>query len=152
MYSPEFKDWSIPFGRRFRAVRIWMVIEYFGVDGLRKYLQDGLDQANYLRDKVDGCDFLTQPVVTDLKLVCVRTKDEARCQEWIDEVFRLSGEGDEFLAMGSILEGKPMLRVALGGANTTIENVDQVFAAFIQAAKNIGLGGALSRSTTPTRG
>merc|ERR550532_2550229 len=70
LYSPEFKDWGIPLGRRFRSLRVWMVIEYFGVEGLRKYLLDGREQADWLRAQIDSVDYLSQPVKTDLKLVC----------------------------------------------------------------------------------
>ncbi|CAE7799506.1 TDC2, partial [Symbiodinium sp. CCMP2456] len=44
IYNPEFKDWSVPLGRRFRSLRIWMVFEYFGTNGLRSYIRDAIEQ------------------------------------------------------------------------------------------------------------
>ncbi len=138
-YAPELKDWAIPLGRRFRALRIWMVIEYFGVDGLREYLQNGLDQANYLREKIDATDFLVQPVRTDLKLVCIEAKERGQTQFLVDELGKLTRNGETFLVLPSVLEGRPIIRVALGGANTTMQHVDEFWKVLMQASGNAGI-------------
>eukprot|EP00419_Tripos_fusus_P032689 CAMPEP_0172771182 /NCGR_PEP_ID=MMETSP1074-20121228/190132_1 /TAXON_ID=2916 /ORGANISM="Ceratium fusus, Strain PA161109" /LENGTH=460 /DNA_ID=CAMNT_0013607079 /DNA_START=131 /DNA_END=1511 /DNA_ORIENTATION=+ len=72
IYNPEFKDWSIPLGRRFRALRIWTVIEYFGTDGIRSFLRAAIEQAQWLRDRVDAHPSFAQPVRTRLGMLCIR--------------------------------------------------------------------------------
>lgn len=139
IYSPEFKDWAIPLGRRFRALRIWMVIEYFGVEGLREYLQDGRDQADWLRAQIEKSDFLSQPVRTDLKLVCLEAKDKGQTKKLVDEMKKLTNDGEKFLILPSVFEARPIIRVAFGGANTTMDHAHKVWDLLVEASKNVGL-------------
>lgn len=61
----DYRDWQIPLGRRFRALKIWFVIRTFGVDGLRAALRHGIalgDQfAGLVRSRSDIFSILTPP-------------------------------------------------------------------------------------------
>lgn len=35
----DYKDWQVPLGRRFRALKVWLVMRMYGQDGIRAYLQ-----------------------------------------------------------------------------------------------------------------
>lgn len=48
----DYRDWQIPLGRRFRALKIWFVIRTFGVEGLQSYLRHGIDLGNLFADLI----------------------------------------------------------------------------------------------------
>lgn len=123
IYNPEFKDWSVPLGRRFRALRIWMVFEYFGTSGVRSYIQQAIDQASWLRSKIEESPLFEQPVQTKFGLVCVRSvKGEETTQQLAKHLSDL-GYG---IAPSKICE-KDALRIALGSAATTQAHVEQLW-------------------------
>ena len=50
----NYRDWGIPLGRRFRALKLWFLIREQGVRGLQARLRRDLDNAQWLADQVDG--------------------------------------------------------------------------------------------------
>jgi len=125
IYNPEFKDWSIPLGRRFRALRIWMVLEYFGLSGMRNFIESTIEQADWLRLEIDKDQNFEQIVRTDLGLVCFRPTKHNSISSLIQSLQSEDGEVSPFLIYPSKLNGEEFIRFALGGANTSIENVKQ---------------------------
>ncbi|MBM4251927.1 MAG: hypothetical protein FJ146_08140 [Deltaproteobacteria bacterium] len=140
IYNPELKDWSIPLGRRFRALRIWMVLSYFGRSGLEAFLRKAIHQGNRARQAIDVSDVFEQVVKTDLGLVCFRleTNDDNLNDRWIKRIEELSDGGKHFLMYPSILEGRPILRLALGGVHTEDQDVDAMLQICRQAATDVG--------------
>ena len=61
----DYRDWQIPLGRRFRSLKIWFVIRTWGVEGLRKYVQHGINLGNLfahlVRSRSDLFSILTPP-------------------------------------------------------------------------------------------
>lgn len=126
IYDPEFKDWSVPLGRRFRSLRIWMVLSYFGAEGMRKYLGGVVEQADWLRKQIDEHKGLGQAVHTDLGLVCL-TAQKGKGDVTKQLATQLQSEG--MLCFPSVIDGTPHLRLALGGSNTTMDEVHELWAA-----------------------
>lgn len=127
IYNPELKDWSIPLGRRFRALRIWMVLSYFGRASLKAFLRRGIAHADFARSFIDSSKTLEQIVTTDLGLVCFRlkTNDQKKNALFLKEVEACSENGKNFLVYPSICEGENFLRLALGGIATKHEDVEE---------------------------
>jgi glutamate/tyrosine decarboxylase-like PLP-dependent enzyme len=48
----NFRDWGLPLGRRFRALKLWFLIREQGVSGLQARLRRDLDNARWLADQV----------------------------------------------------------------------------------------------------
>lgn len=132
-YNPEFKDWAVPLGRRFRSLRIWMVLSYFGVEGIRAFLEQAIAQADWLRHQIDQSDAFEQIAKTDLGLVCFATRDQEKMDEFVSKLDQLAAGGEQFLLYPSSLHDRRFLRVALGGMNTTLDDVKSLWAT-IQAA------------------
>lgn len=61
----DYRDWQIPLGRRFRALKIWFVMRTYGVDGLRAYVRQGIGLgdlfAKLVRSRSDLFTILTEP-------------------------------------------------------------------------------------------
>lgn len=50
----DYKDWQIPLGRRFRSLKLWMVLRLYGVQNLRTYIRNHIDLAKYFEELVRG--------------------------------------------------------------------------------------------------
>ena len=75
----DFRDWQIPLGRRFRALKLWFVIRSYGVDGIRKYLRGHVKIAGKFASWVEAENDFELTSYTGLNLVCFRVEgDDAR--------------------------------------------------------------------------
>lgn len=50
----DYKDWQIPLGRRFRSLKLWMVLRLYGVTNLRTYIRNHIDLAKHFEELVKG--------------------------------------------------------------------------------------------------
>lgn len=116
----DYRDWQIPLGRRFRALKLWFVIRHYGVEGLQHHLREHVRIAQQFAQWVrEDKDF---ELVTDppLNLVCLRHRGGDEVNQRILE--RLNRSGEMFLTHTK-LDDKFTLRMSIGGINTRAEHV-----------------------------
>jgi aromatic-L-amino-acid decarboxylase len=116
----DYRDWQIPLGRRFRALKLWFVIRHYGVAGLRREIRRhvALAQAFAAWVRADARFELAAPV--PLNLVCFRHRSgDAANQTLMD---RLNASGDLYLTH-TRLDGKLTLRMSIGQATTEERHV-----------------------------
>jgi len=127
----DYRDWQVPLGRRFRALKLWLVIRHYGVEGLRAHVRRhvALAQtfARWVRE--DPRFELAAPVA--LGLVCFRhLGGEAVNRRLLD---RLNASGRLFLSHAR-LAGALTLRLAIGGTFTEGRHVEAAWQAIGAAA------------------
>ena len=71
----DYRDWHIPLGRRFRALKLWFVIRHYGAEGLRAHIAKGVASARWLAARVDADDRFERLVPAELSLVCIAHRD-----------------------------------------------------------------------------
>ena len=75
---PEFRDWSVPLGRRFRALKLWFVLRSYGAEGLRRMLRDHISWTGMLAERVVRTPGFTLTTAPRLALLSFRyTPDPA---------------------------------------------------------------------------
>ncbi|HKW02165.1 MAG TPA: pyridoxal-dependent decarboxylase [Vicinamibacterales bacterium] len=136
----NFRDWGLPLGRRFRALKLWFLIREQGVSGLQARLRRDMANAQWLAGEVRGAAGwrVLNPVV--LQTVCVRhepagmTGDalDRHTQAWVDRVNR---SGDAYLTP-AVLEGRWMARVSIGALTTERVHVERAWAAMRREAES----------------
>ncbi|KAL4819560.1 pyridoxal phosphate-dependent transferase [Aspergillus spinulosporus] len=61
----DYRNWSIPLGRRFRALKIWFVMRSYGLNGLKEFVRKGIELgetfANLIRSRGDLFEIVTKP-------------------------------------------------------------------------------------------
>jgi aromatic-L-amino-acid decarboxylase len=127
----NYRDWGVPLGRRFRALKLWFLIREQGVDGLQARLRRDMANAQWLAEAVhDAPDWrVLAPVV--LQTVCVRHEPpglagdalDAHTRAWVDRVNR---SGEAYLTPAR-LGGRWMARVSVGALATERQDVEQVW-------------------------
>ncbi len=120
----DYRDWQIPLGRRFRALKLWFVMRHYGVEGLQHHVRQHIalaqEFANWVR--ADGRFELAAPA--PLNLICFRLKaGDAANQSLMD---RLNRSGDLYLTHTK-LNGKFTLRMSVGGTNTQRGHVERAW-------------------------
>ena len=127
----DYRDWQVPLGRRFRALKLWFVIRHYGEEGLRHHVREHLRLAAGFAARVaDHPDFeLVAPV--PLNLVCFRhLAGDAFNAALLD---RLNDSGSVYLTH-TRLDGRYALRCSIGQTRTTQRHVDAAWEHITRAA------------------
>lgn len=116
----DYRDWQVPLGRRFRALKLWFVIRHYGIEGLqyhiRRHIALAQEFAEWIRQSTDF--ELVAPA--PLNLVCFAHKagDEFN-RRLLD---RLNHTGKLYLTH-TVLSGRYTLRFCVGQTWTEAEHV-----------------------------
>lgn len=127
----NYRDWGIPLGRRFRALKLWFLLRSEGAEGLRKRLKRDIDNAKWLGSKIkESPDWqLIAPVA--LQTVCVRhikqgfneDRLEQHNQDWVAQI---NNSGKAYLTP-AIINGKWMVRISVGALPTERSDVEKLW-------------------------
>ena len=126
-------DTGIQLGRRFRALKLWMVLRHFGADGLRAHLAEHMRLARVFADWVDRSDRFERVAPVPFSVVCFRLRGNASDEEHARVLDAINASGDVFLSHTK-LDGRYVLRLAIGNLNTTERHVARAWELLNQAA------------------
>jgi aromatic-L-amino-acid decarboxylase len=122
----DYMDYGLALGRRFRALKLWFVLRYFGREGLEAVLRKSMKMAAWLGERIraDARFELAAPV--NMGLVCFRLRqgDEAT-----RELMKRINESGAFFVSHTVLDGKVAIRVAIGNIRTEWRDVEELWAA-----------------------
>jgi aromatic-L-amino-acid decarboxylase len=133
-------DLGIQLGRRFRALKLWMVIRAYGVEGLRRRLREHCRLATELAERVASVPAFELVCRPRFSVVCLRLSDddperEAALNEALVE--RVNAAGSVFLS-ATRLDGRAMVRVAFGNIRTGRRQLEEVWRLLCAAARELG--------------
>lgn len=121
----DYRDWQIPLGRRFRALKLWFVIRHYGIEGLQYHIRRHVELAQEFAGWVAASDDFELAVPPPLNLVCFRHRAGEAASEAIIE--RLNTSGDLFLTHTK-LDGQLTLRFCVGQTHTERRHVERAWA------------------------
>ena len=127
----NFRDWGIPLGRRFRALKLWALLRDQGVEGLRARVQRDLMNATWLAERVASAPHWKVLAPVPLQTVCVRHEPpglsaDALDRHTLDWVEELNASGRAFLTPAT-LDGRWMVRVSIGAEGTERAHVEALW-------------------------
>jgi len=136
-------DYGIPLGRRFRALKLWMVLRSFGRRGIEAHLLRHIELARRFAEWVDAHPHFTRVAPVRFSVVCFRwtpAVEPAALNRLnaalLDAVNRT---GDVFLSQ-TILDGHVTLRLAIGHERTMIEHVERAWTLLQEHASRLHAG------------
>jgi aromatic-L-amino-acid/L-tryptophan decarboxylase len=130
----DYRDWHIPLGRRFRALKLWFVIRCYGVEGLRAKIRDHVDIAQQFARWVDEHPHFERAAPTPLNLVAFRhVAGDAASQAILEHVNR---SGRLYLTHTK-LNQQFVLRMSIGQTTTALPHVERAWAALCDAADRL---------------
>jgi len=134
----NLRDWGIPLGRRFRALKLWCLIREQGVTGLQRRLRRDLDNARWLESQVRSTEHWRVLAPVPLQTLCVRHEPPGLEGEALDRhtlawVERVNASGDAYVTP-AVLDGRWMVRVSVGALTTEREHVAALWQLLREAA------------------
>ena len=120
----DYRDWHIPLGRRFRALKLWFVLRHYGVEGLQHHIREHIALAQKFAEWVRQDDRFELAAPVPLNLVCFRLKAGDGPTQSLME--RLNRSGELYLTHTK-LNDRFTLRMSIGGTNTRREHVEQAW-------------------------
>jgi aromatic-L-amino-acid decarboxylase len=120
----NFMDYGIPLGRRFRALKLWFVMRYYGREGLAARIRDHVAWAQELAATIAADDRFELAAPAALSLVCFRRKGSDEANRELLE--RVNASGEVFLSH-TALHGRFVLRLAIGNHSTTRHHVQRAW-------------------------
>ena len=135
----QYRDWGVPLGRRFRALKLWFHLALDGVDSIRERLRRDLDNARWLREAVEAAPEWRVVAPVPLQTVCVRHEPGGMDENDVDEhnrawVEQLNRSGRAFLTPAQV-DGRWIVRVSVGVEGTERRHVEQLWELMQAAAK-----------------
>lgn len=119
----NYSEWTIPLGRRFRALKLWFLIRSYGLDGLQARIRNHVSWAEALAEDIraiNGFEIVTEPILSLFSFRC--PGDDAIQQRLVDAI---NDDGRIYLTQG-LFEGRKIIRVQVGQFDTTREDVMMV--------------------------
>jgi len=134
----NLRDWGIPLGRRFRALKLWFLIREQGVSGLQTRLRRDLAHARWLAERIDASAQWRRLAPVPLQTVCVRHEPPGLDGDALDRYTlawarRINESGQAYLTP-AMLEGRWMVRVSFGVETTEHRHVEALWALMQSAA------------------
>ena len=124
----NYMDYGMQQGRRFRSLKLWFIIRYFGVEGIKNRIAEHLRLANEFADWIDSHPNFERMAPTPFSVVCFRAhpksaddKDELNAlnENLLEEINKT---GKLFLS-GTTLNGKFVIRIAISSIRVKEENI-----------------------------
>ncbi len=134
----NYRDWGLPLGRRFRALKLWFLIREQGVAGLRARLRRDLANAAWFVEQVRSTEGWAVLAPVPLQTVCVRHEPAGLEGEALDHhtlawVGRINRSGAAYLTP-AVLDGRWMVRVSIGAEPTERADVEQLWKTMVAEA------------------
>lgn len=126
----DYRDWQVPLGRRFRALKLWFVLRWYGVEGLRAHIRTGVALAARFADAIRADERFEVVAPHPFSLVCFRLRASDGANEEL--LRRVNATGEVYLTHTRV-RGNFVLRLAIGSPYTQERHVDAAWRA-IQAA------------------
>ncbi len=126
----DYRDWHVPLGRRFRALKLWFVLRSYGADGLRAYIRQHVAWAQELTTRIDAEPDLVLVAPTPFALVSFRHRGG---NERTDTLAReLNNSGQVYVTPSTVGETR-FIRVSIGSSTTQARHVEQLWELIVAA-------------------
>ncbi|KAJ2483191.1 hypothetical protein IWW56_000539 [Coemansia sp. RSA 2131] len=142
-FVKDYRNWQLPLGRRFRALKLWFVMRMYGASGIRAHIRKHVKEAKWLETQLveDGRFEIMAPVVFGLVVFRVKAGIIAGDTDDVNKtnaelVKHINNDGRVFL-VGTKLRGVDALRPAIGSSRGTPDNTKLLLQVIKECTTNI---------------
>jgi aromatic-L-amino-acid/L-tryptophan decarboxylase len=120
----DYRDWHVPLGRRFRALKLWFVLRAYGAEGIRHHVREHVALAAALATRIDGHPNLELIAPVPFGLVSFRHVDGDEATDELAAEINASGWA---YVTPSKIDGKSFIRISIGQTTTTAAHVERLW-------------------------
>lgn len=138
----DYSDWGIPLGRRFRALKLWLVLRYYGLEGLQQRLREHISMAAWFENMLrnDPCFEILAP--RTMNLVCFRLHstiagDEDELNQINERLLQEINKTGKIYLSHTKLKGRYTLRLVVGQTYTEQRHVEEAWEVIRSIAKQL---------------
>jgi aromatic-L-amino-acid/L-tryptophan decarboxylase len=131
----DYRDWQVPLGRRFRALKLWFVMRAYGLEGLRRHIRHSVKLAATFADWVRNDARFEVVAPVPLNTVCFRLRGDDVPNERL--LAALNASGALYLTH-TRLHDRYVLRLAIGGPYTEERHVADAWRRIREQADAVG--------------
>jgi aromatic-L-amino-acid decarboxylase len=138
----NYRDWGVPLGRRFRALKLWAVLRTEGAEALRAMIREHIRLGEQFAAWVDAAPGWERLAPAPLALVCFRHRPEGMADGAALDAHnrallaRVNASGRVHL-IHTVLGGRVALRMAIGQRTTTERHVREAWAVLQEASRAV---------------
>jgi aromatic-L-amino-acid decarboxylase len=149
----DYSEWSIPLGRRFRALKLWFLLRAYGLGGLRQMIRQHVSWAEALADRIastPGFTMLSSPM---LSLFAFRHEPTGVTDLDAHNLALLQAINDDgriYLTQAKV-DGQIGLRFQVGQFETTAEDVEVAYDVIVELATSLAVSNTPSSMPEPKR-
>lgn len=130
--AENFMDYGIQLGRRFRALKLWFVIRYFGVEGLQDRIREHIRIAQQVAKWIDESENFERLAPTPFSTVCFRAipksiLDEKTLNELNEKLMNEVNSSGKVLLSHTKLNGKFTIRLVISGIRQELHHAEEVW-------------------------
>ncbi len=124
----NYMDYGLQLGRRFRSLKLWFIIRYFGVEGIQNRIAEHLRLANEFADWIESHPDFEKMAPTPFSVVCFRAhpkniNDEDELNAFNDKLLDEINKTGKLFLSNTKLNGKFVIRIAVSSIRTMEKNV-----------------------------
>lgn len=120
----DYRDWHVPLGRRFRALKLWFVLRSYGAEGIRHHVREHVRLARWLEARIEADDRLEMAAPTPFALVSFRHKSGNDATLALAESINASGHS---YVTPSQIDDSSFIRVSIGQTTTAERHVERLW-------------------------
>jgi aromatic-L-amino-acid decarboxylase len=130
----DYRDWQVPLGRRFRALKLWFVIRHYGIEGLQHHIRRHIALAQEFVQWVQADPDFELVAPAPLNLVCFRHRAGDAANEALLQALNASGR---LYLTHTKLDGRFALRFCVGQTHTGQRHVETAWQAIRETARTL---------------
>ena len=136
-----FWDYGVELSRRFRALKVWLTLQYYGTRRIAEAISDDVSLAEYFGDTVSNADDFELLAPVELSICCFRyvppgiAKNDAELDRLNERIMELVQKGGRAYVSNATVNGRFALRACITNFRTTKSDIDQTIEAIRDAAR-----------------
>src|SRR5215204_6705851 len=145
-YSNEealaFWDYGVELSRRFRALKVWLTLQYYGTRRIAEAISEDISLAGYLGEVVSKADDFELLAPVELSICCFRyvpagTSSEAELDQLNERIMGLVQKGGRAYVSNATVNGRFALRACITNFRTTQSDIDETIEAIREVAEDL---------------
>lgn len=137
----NYRDWGVPLGRRFRALKLWFVIRNFGVKGLQEKIRLHLNLSTEFKNWIEKSPQFKLMAPVQLNTICFRYENSLLTKEKLNSINErlldaINSSGKVYLTHTK-LNGWFTIRMVIGQTNVKKQHTEMAFNLISSSLTNI---------------
>jgi aromatic-L-amino-acid/L-tryptophan decarboxylase len=137
----DYRDWGVPLGRRFRALKLWFVLRAYGVDRLKAMLRDHIAWTAELAAQIEAAPDFELATPANLALLTFRYRppglDAAALDAPNERLLHALNDSGRLYLTQTRVRGRYVIRVAIGQRTTTRRHIQAAWQLIQETARSL---------------